>query len=157
MRAELVERKRVEGVKRRQRERAKINTAKAREYLALKVWEKAGKVIPSVEGLALYLGISRQTAYDSIDLEPYVEQLLTLQADLTLNKSLANEFNPAISKMLLSSKHGYIEKSQIDQNVNATVEVGQAKPELAAGFADYMKQQTTALPAKAPEEGEIVE
>jgi hypothetical protein len=65
---------------------------------------------------------------------------------MVLNGGLNNEFNSNIAKLILSAKHGYVERQQTE-NVNVNVEASPS-PQLAAGFADYLKTQT-ALPVKA--------
>jgi hypothetical protein len=84
--------------------------AEAERYLAEKLWHPV-EVIPTVEGLAVHLGIARSTLYLRDEFSDILENILSLQAKLLLNGSLKGELNPVISKMMLSAKHGYIEKS----------------------------------------------
>ena len=90
--------------------------AKAREYVSsLPEDEK----VPSIEGLALYIGITRKTIYEWISQEnkqefcDIVEAILAKQAKSLMNKGLDNTFNSSIVKLLLS-KHGYAEKTETD-------------------------------------------
>lgn len=90
--------------------------------------------LPSLEGLALYLGVSRKTLYnwkeygekeDATDIQKqflYIfERLLASQSNRLLNNGLSGVYNPTITKLLLS-KHGYVEKQEVDQNLSGDVQ-----------------------------------
>lgn len=70
--------------------------------------------IPTIEGLALHLNINRDTIYDwssqetKQEFSDIVKQVMQKQAKTLVNKGLSNEFNSAITKVMLS-KHGYRE------------------------------------------------
>lgn len=68
--------------------------------------------IPSIEGLALHLKISRDTVYDwekkYPDFSYIIEELRLTQASKLINKGTTGEYNSTITKVLLS-KHGYRE------------------------------------------------
>jgi len=75
--------------------------------------------LPSIEGLALYLGIDRSTIYDWESQEDKGEfsniigELRAKQARELINKGLSGDYNPTIAKVLLS-KHGYKEEKDIN-------------------------------------------
>lgn len=75
------------------------------------------EVIPSVAGLALYLGVSRATIYNWGDEnEEFLDTLAILQAVQEvslLNGGLRGRFNAQISKLALAN-HGYSDKQEID-------------------------------------------
>lgn len=75
--------------------------------------------LPSIEGLALHLQISKDTIYRWEELYPefsdVINTLRAKQAVKLLNSGLSGEYNPFIAKAILS-KHGYSEKTEIDQN-----------------------------------------
>lgn len=75
--------------------------------------------IPTIEGLAVYLGITRPTVYDWIKIHPefsyIIDELQAIQADRLLNNGLSGDYNPTIAKVLLT-KHGY--REGIDQTTN---------------------------------------
>jgi len=79
-----------------------------------------GKMIPSVDGLALYLEVARNTIYNWGD--EYPEFLHTLevinakQKILLLDGGLSGEFNSNITKLALGN-HGMSDK----QDITATV------------------------------------
>lgn len=81
------------------------------------------QLLPTIEGLSLAMKVSRETIYDwestdaSKDFSDIVKQLRSAQAEKLIQLSLAGKYNPMISKLMLS-KHGYIEKQEIDQNLN---------------------------------------
>ena len=76
-----------------------------------------GSVIPSISGLALRLGIRRETLQvwkndpDKEALSNILEDILAKQETLLLNKGLLGEFNSAIVKLALG-KHGYTGKPE---------------------------------------------
>lgn len=71
--------------------------------------------LPTIEGLAVYLGIHKDTVYDWEKKYPEFSDVLhTLRAKQIrelFNKGLAGDYNPIIAKLLLN-KHGYTEKSE---------------------------------------------
>ncbi len=68
--------------------------------------------IPTIEGLALYIGISRSTLYlwrdEQKEFSDIIDELQEMQADRLLNNGLSGDYNPTIAKVLLT-KHGYRE------------------------------------------------
>lgn len=89
---------------------------KAKEYL-MGGFEAVGDVVPSVAGLACYLGISRSTAQeyakDNAEFSGTLEAIKTLQENKLINKGLIGDFNPTITKLMLAN-HGYSDKAEID-------------------------------------------
>lgn len=85
----------------------------------LKVYRKKGEVVPSVEGLACYVGCCVKTlhnyAKDDKECQEFLQALDKLrdtQARELINKGLASKFNPLITKLLLHAR-GYSDKSEI--------------------------------------------
>lgn len=72
------------------------------------------EVIPTKEGLALFIGISRETIYEwssqdtKQEFSDIVNEIFSNQAKTLINKGLSGKFTPAITKVMLS-KHGYRE------------------------------------------------
>ncbi len=68
--------------------------------------------IPTIEGLALYIGISRSTLYlwrdEQKEFSDIIDELQEMQADRLLNNGLSGDYNQTIAKVLLT-KHGYRE------------------------------------------------
>ncbi|WP_034855344.1 DNA-packaging protein [Ignatzschineria larvae DSM 13226] len=97
---------------------------KAREYVWLFQQSKTPEeiennveVIPSVAGLALYLGVARSTLYEwgkqNKDFSDTLASLQDVQEVSLLNGGLRGRFNPTISKLALAN-HGYSDKQEID-------------------------------------------
>lgn len=88
---------------------------KARDYL--NVYETLGDVIPSIEGLSIYLDVTRTTLYDwekqeeKKEFSDILRKINATQHQVLINKGLSNDFNSAITKLVLG-KHGYHEKMQ---------------------------------------------
>jgi len=76
-----------------------------------------GQIVHSVEGLALHLGIHRDTCYawrDTIeDFSDTLESVMKMQAVALINNGLSGEFNSAITKLMMAN-HGYRERSEVD-------------------------------------------
>ncbi|MCX8602669.1 MULTISPECIES: DNA-packaging protein, partial [unclassified Gilliamella] len=82
---------------------------KAKEYL-LGDYETFGDVVPSVAGLACYLGKHKSSMYSyaeqSKEFSDTLEAIKTLQENKLINGGLTSSFNPTITKLMLSN-HGY--------------------------------------------------
>lgn len=84
-------------------------------------WQEQGDVVPQIAGLALAMGVERQTVYAwaNDDDKPAFSYIFTrvqaLQERGLINQGLSGKFNPAITKMMLT-KHGYSDKSEIDHS-----------------------------------------
>ena len=89
---------------------------KAKEYL-LGDYETFGDVVPSVAGLACYLGKHKSSMYEyakqNKEFSDTLEAIKTLQENKLINGGLTSSFNPTITKLMLSN-HGYSEKQEID-------------------------------------------
>lgn len=89
---------------------------RAKKYLYDEEWKDHG-VIPSVAGLACYLGKSRKNIYvygeQDESFKHILDAIVVLQEHLLLNNGLNGTFNSNITKLVLG-KHGYHEKTEID-------------------------------------------
>lgn len=86
----------------------------ARQYLAT---DGGDDPVPSVAGLSLHLGISRETCYawakeeGKEEFAEIYEALMARQEQKLISGGLLNVFNPAVTKMLLT-KHGYSDRQE---------------------------------------------
>lgn len=77
-----------------------------------------GKGIPSVAGLALYLGVCRATIKtwakhsDKPDFLATLDSISCIQESRALEYGLIGDFNSAITKLVLSN-HGYRERQEV--------------------------------------------
>lgn len=89
---------------------------KAKSYLDN--YRHQGDEIPQIAGLALYLGISRETVHTWVkeegkeEFSDIVNDILSAQEQRLLNKGLNGDFNSNITKLLLS-KHKYSDSKEI--------------------------------------------
>ena len=89
---------------------------KANTYLT--EWSMVGDMIPSVEGLALYINIARSTIYnwekdeDKTEFMDILEKINERQKQTLINKGLSGEFNSNITKLVLG-KHGLSDKREL--------------------------------------------
>ena len=79
--------------------------------------------LPTVEGLALHLDVTRKTVQNWAN-DPEKPEFLRIfdrvkaeQAEKLLQKGLTGDYNASMAKMILSH-HGYIEKSQVSQEIS---------------------------------------
>lgn len=86
----------------------------------------AHTLLPTIEGMALHLHISRDTLYEWEKEYPEFSDILNdlraYQANKLIQNSLAGRYNSTISKLLLS-KHDYVEKSAVEQSGEQKVTV----------------------------------
>lgn len=91
-----------------------VSLEKAKAYL-MGEYKTVGDVVPSVSGLACYLGISKVTALSyakkNNDFLNTLEAIKTIQENSLINKGLTGEFNATIAKLMLSN-HGYADKQE---------------------------------------------
>lgn len=85
---------------------------KALLYL-LDGFKEAGDTVPTVEGLACFIGKSRRVVYkwagEDEEFMHIVDGVMTAQGKLLINGGLLGDYNPTITKLLLT-KHGYSDK-----------------------------------------------
>lgn len=82
--------------------------------------------LPTIEGLALCLEVTRSTVYlwqkEHPEFSDILDTLLQKQAQALINNGLSGSYNSPIAKLLLA-KHGYTDKQEIDYKaeLNATI------------------------------------
>jgi len=92
----------------------------------IKNHDKYGDTVPSVAGLSIVLDLNRDTLYDWAKQEDkkvfsdMLKKILSTQENKLINKGLKGEYNASITKLMLA-KHGYVEKSEVDQNIKGDV------------------------------------
>lgn len=98
----------------------KATLEKAKEYL-YGGYEAVGEVIPSIAGLACYAEKRRNTIYDygsqDEEFSNILDAIMRLQESKLLNAGLKGEFNPTITKLILT-KHGYSDKQELEHSGN---------------------------------------
>lgn len=79
--------------------------------------EKVTVKLPSIEGLARFLKISKETIYQWEKIHPEFSDVLhdlrSEQAQRLINMGLSGDYNPVISRLLLA-KHGYADKTETE-------------------------------------------
>lgn len=99
--------------------------------------------IPTKGGLAVHLGVSRETLYQWAKIYPefsdIMERLGSEQEARLINNGLSGDYNPTIAKVLLT-KHGYIDKQEIE-----------AKGHITGGLSDKEKQELLELLKNEPQ------
>ena len=91
-------------------------TIKAREYLN-GGYELVNEVIPTIAGLACYVGKNRDSIYqykkESAEFSDILDGIMRLQESKLINQGLTGAFNSTITKLILT-KHGYSDKVETD-------------------------------------------
>lgn len=118
-------------------------TDKATEYLVK--YEELGDKIPSIEGFADYIEVSKKSIYnwckkneDNIRIASEgflhaLERIKTRQGKVLQNSGLDGTFNPTITKLMLSANHGMREKQDIttnDKDIPAPIYGGKSNDEV---------------------------
>lgn len=89
--------------------------AKAEEYIY--DFRSNDDIVPSVAGLACYLGVSRSSVYNYKDKSDrfldIVERVELLQEKMLINGGLKGDFNAAITKLMMA-KRGYSDKQETE-------------------------------------------
>lgn len=100
----------------------------AKQYIV--DYEKHDHAIPSIAGLAVVLGVSRDTLHtwgndeEKPEFSDILANLLSRQEQILVSKGLKGDFNSAITKLVLG-KHGYSDKTENDNR--HTVEIIELK------------------------------
>lgn len=88
--------------------------------------EKVRVKLPSVEDFAEYLEVSRKTIYnwekEYPDFAEALDKIRIRQHNLIINGSLSGYYNPVISKLILTTNHGYrdrVDATSKDQPLNS--------------------------------------
>ena len=81
-------------------------------------WREAGHAVPMVVGLCVYIERSKSIIYDwekdeSKQFSDILKEIKSAQELELFNKSLTGDYNPTMSKLLLT-KHGYSDKVDSD-------------------------------------------
>jgi hypothetical protein len=84
-------------------------------------FERVWKVdLPKIEGFAYYLGVHKDTIYkwekENPKFSDALEKIRLKQHNMLVDGALSGRYNSTISKLMLSSNHGYKEKSETDNN-----------------------------------------
>lgn len=73
--------------------------------------------LPTIQGLARYLGVNQDTVYEWAKIYPEfsetLEDIRNEQAQRLLNKGLSGDYNSTIAKLILSSNHGFRERTDL--------------------------------------------
>lgn len=120
----------------------------SQEHIDGAVWylkggfEERGEVVPSIAGLACFLGVSRDQIYDwgkrNIEFRYTLEAIKSAQEVLLVNKGLQGDFNPTIAKLMMAN-HGYSDK--VENNLINSDGSLKPEPQLSpAQFAQLTKE-----------------
>ena len=87
-------------------------------------YERVLKVnIPTIEGFAEHLRVSKNTLYDWKsqygDFSDALDEIIVKQHNALVSGGLSGTYSPVIAKLLLSTNHGYKEKSDVTSDGKA--------------------------------------
>lgn len=90
----------------------------ARAYSYTLEHEALGDPVPTVAGLAVTLGVTREQVYTWRKKRPEFDEackfLMATQERKLMAGGVTGEFKPVITKLLLMSNHGHHERKQVD-------------------------------------------
>lgn len=121
---------------------------KVREYLdsCIDTEKGNGKLdvkLPSIEGLAIYLDVSRECIYEwekvHEEFSYILDKVRQKQAEKLLNKGLSGEYNSTIAKLILT-KHGYVDKQEITGKDGKDLISQEAKEKAQEAISVYLKE-----------------
>ena len=82
--------------------------------------EKVRVNLPTIGGFALFLDVAEDTIYEWVkvhkEFSESLRKIVKEQEKRLLNSGLSGEYNSTIAKLILSSNHGYKEKSDLTTN-----------------------------------------
>lgn len=112
------------------------NSEKGYEMFEIKLQVK----LPTIEGLASFLGVNKTTLYewekDHPEFSNALDQIRQEQAQRLINNGLSGDYNSTIAKLILSSNHGMRERVDSDLTSN-----GKPIPILANALQDNHSHQ----------------
>lgn len=106
--------------------------------------------LPTVEGLAVHLSVSRSTIYEwrneHREFSDILEQLLALQASMLIQNGLKGEFNATITKLMLSKHKGedgqpYMDKQDISSGGQPITPLTDGDKAALSELRDLLKQR----------------
>lgn len=83
------------------------------KWMSHKLQSGHNRMFPTVEGLALYLSISRDTIYERKEFSDIIKAIKQAQHEEVANGAAEGRLNPMISKLILSAKHDYTERNDV--------------------------------------------
>jgi len=101
---------------------------KAREYI--ENHEQYDDLVPSVEGLAYHIKVSKNSLYawaeENEEFLTTLEAVKTKQAKMLLSGGLSGDYNASIAKLMLYN-HGYSEKQETKHSGGITFVAGESE------------------------------
>jgi hypothetical protein len=102
-------------------------------------------MLPTIEGLAIELNISRDTIYEwekeNKEFSDIVEELRAAQGQKLIQNALLGRYNATIAKLILSGKHGYIEKTELEHSGGIATTKQLTDEELRERIDEELKRQ----------------
>lgn len=103
-------------------------------------WKALGDEVPQVAGLACHVGVPSATLYEwakqdgalNRALSEVLARVMEAQHRTLVNGGVSNKYNHVIAKLILASKHGYAERSQVD-NVSSDQSMSPQKVTITLG------------------------
>lgn len=114
--------------------------------------------LPSIAGLALYLGVARSTVYTwgelktelGLEFSDIMDEVLAEQENRLINGGISGRYSPVISKVILG-KHGYSEKHDMTSG-DKPIQVSPEAQALAAAALDtFLGKQPESVPGAPPQ------
>lgn len=122
---------------------------KAKQYADTYDSEEIGHKVPSIAGLGVYLGVTRETIYQwkkkFKPLSDTIDMMMMKQEQALLNNGLDGTFNAHITKLVLS-KHGYNDNANQGGNIQIVV----SRDGIEVNQEKVISQDQPSSPCKRP-------
>ena len=83
--------------------------------------------LPTIEGLAKFLGVDKSSLYEWAEKYPEfshaLENVRIEQHDRLIDKGLSGDYNSTIAKLVLSSNHNYREKTEEERKHSGEIKI----------------------------------
>lgn len=101
--------------------------------------------LPTIEGFALFLGVNKTSLYEWEKIHQEFSNALTKirteQHNRLLNNGLSGDYNSTIAKLILSSNHGYKEKTDITTNDKDIAPDADLKSKIDNSITSYFNER----------------
>jgi hypothetical protein len=98
--------------------------------------------LPTIEGFALFLGVNKTSLYEwekkDDEFSNALDKIRTEQHNRLINNGLSGDYNSTIAKLVLSSNHGYKERSDYTSNEKELIPNAEAKERAEQVISTYL-------------------
>lgn len=98
--------------------------------------------LPTMDGFARYINVPRRNLYEwkdrHEDFSHSLDKIVTEQQERLLNMGLSGDYNSTIAKLVLSSNHGYREKTESESTVKVEMVDAEKKKQVEDALSELV-------------------